>query len=204
MGSYRKSQVRAGVHESSQTFLAIPALQRFPRWLDDPPEQRLPRGFSHGRAREERKDGRLAENEAADEFGMLHCQRERDVRAVGGRNEMCWSGFQFLYQRSKVGYMSAQSIDILSPRWSVGRMITPAVGNDPEASCERLRLYSKHVQIPEGAVNEHDRLTLTALEVVERGLIDLDRADLGTTRFRLTSCVREARAEGDQRQSGSA
>jgi hypothetical protein len=71
--------------------------------LLDPSEQRLPRGFSHGRAREEREDGRLAENEAADEFGMVHCQRERDVRAVGVRHEMCWSGFQFLYQRSNRG-----------------------------------------------------------------------------------------------------
>ena len=79
-------------------------------------------------------------------------------------------------------------------------MITPAVGNDPEASCEGLRLCSKNVQIPKGAVNEHDRLTLAALEVVERCLIDLDRSDLGTTRFRLTSCVREARAQREQRQ----
>ena len=87
---------------------------------------------------------------------------------------MCWSGFQFLYQRSKVGHMSAQRIDILSPRWSVGRVITPAVGNDPEASCEGLRLCSKNVQIPKGAVNEHDRLTLAAFKVMERGFVDLD------------------------------
>ena len=190
---------RARPGEQSQTFLAIAALQRFPR-IDDPSEQRLPRGFSHGRAREEREDGRLAENEAADEFGMVHCQRERDVRAVGVPNEMCWSGLQFLDQRSKVGHMSAQSTDILSPRWSVGRVITPAVGDDTEASCERLRLCSKNVQIPKGAVNEHDRFTLAALEVVERCLIDLDRADIGTARCRLTSCVREARAEREQRK----
>ena len=180
-----------GVHESSQTFLAIPALQCFPRWLDDPSEHRLPRGFSHGRARQEREDGRLAENQAADELGMIHRQRERDVRAIGGRNEMCWSGFQFLYQRSKVGHMSAQSIDILSPRWSVGRVITPAVGYDPKASCEGLRLCSKNVQIPEGAVNEHDRLTLAALKVMEPCLVDLDAFDLGGTCASLSACVSE-------------
>ena len=57
----------------------------------------------------------------------------------------------------------------------------------------------KGVQISQGAMHEHDRLTLTALEVVERCLIDLDGADLGATRFRLISCVREARAEREQR-----
>jgi len=112
---------------------------------------------------------------------------------------MCWSGFQFLYERSEVGRLSAQSIDILSLRWSVGRVISPTVGDDPEASCEGLRLCSKHVQIPKGAVNEHDRLTLAAFKVMERGFVDLDRADFGTTRFRLTSCVREAGTEREQR-----
>ena len=83
-------------------------------------------------------------------------------------------------------------------------MITPAVGDDPEARRERLYLFAKRVQISKTAMNEHERLALTALEVVERRLIDLDRADLGATRFRLTPCVRVGRTESEQRQSGSA
>ena len=112
---------------------------------------------------------------------------------------MCWSGFQFLYQRSKVGHMSAQSIDILSPRWSVGRVIPPAVGNDPEASCEGLRLCSKNVQIAKGAVNEHDRLTLAAFKVMERGFVDFDRLDLGATCAVPSSCVPGGYAERKRR-----
>ena len=84
----------------------------------------------------------------------------------------------------------------------MGGKITPAIGDDPEAAYEGLRLCAKGVQIPEGAVNEHDRLTLAALEVVERCLIDLDGADLGATRFRLTSCVREGRRLSGLQRAG--
>ena len=76
---------------------------------------------------------------------------------------------------------------------------TPAVGDDPKIRGERLELLAKRTQISKAAMNEHERLSFSALEVVERCLIDLDSADLGTTRFRLTLCVREARAEREQR-----
>ena len=67
-----------------------------------------------------------------------------------------------------------------------------------------LHLSSKGVQISQATMNEDERLSLTALEVMERGLIDLDRADVGATRCRLTSCVRKRRAEREQRNQGSA
>ena len=94
-------------------------------------------------------------------------------------------------QRSQVRNVIAERIAVCLSWWSVGREETPAVGDDPEARCERLHLLLKGVQISQATMNKDERLSLTALEVVERCLIDLDRADLGTTRFRLTSCVRE-------------
>ena len=143
-------------------------------------------------AGEERQDGRLAENEAAHEFGMVHCQRERDVRAIGVPHEMRRSGFQLRDQRSQIRNVIAERIDVCLSWWSVGRGETPAVGDDPEARGERLHLSLKGVQISQATMHEDERLSLTALEVMERCLIDLDRADVGATRFRLTSCVREA------------
>ena len=49
-------------------------------------------------------------------------------------------------------------------------------------------------------MNEDERLSLTALEVMERRLIKLDTADVGATRCRLSVCVREAK--GEQRNQG--
>jgi hypothetical protein len=65
-----------------------------------------------------------------------------------------------------------------------------------------LHLFLKDVQISQGTMNKDERLSIAALEVVECCVIDLDRADVGTTRFRLTSCVREGRAEREQRNQG--
>ena len=109
----------------------------------------------------------------------------------GVPHEMRGSGFQLRDQRSQIRNVIAERIDVCLSWWSVGREETPAVGDDPEARCERLHLLLKGVQISQGTMNEDERLSLTALEVVERGLIDLDRADVGATRFRLTLCVRE-------------
>ena len=56
------------------------------------------------------------------------------------------------------------------------------------SSCQFAPVF-ENVQIPEGAVNEHDRLTLAALKVMERGLVDLDRLNLGAAWSALSSCV---------------
>ena len=48
-------------------------------------------------------------------------------------------------------------------------------------------------------MHEDERLSFTALEVVERCLIDLNGADLGATRLWLILGVREARVEREQR-----
>ena len=124
---------------------------------------------------------------------MVHCQRERDVRAIRVADEMRRSGFQLRDQRSQIRDVIAERIDICLSWWSVGRGETPAVGDDPEGRCELLHLGLKGVQISEATMNKDERLSFTALEVVERCLIDLDTADFGATRFRLTSCVREGR-----------
>jgi hypothetical protein len=155
-----------------------------------------------GRAARFIVDEMLAENEAAHEFGMVDCQRERDVRAIGAPHEMRGSGFQLRDQRSQIRNVIAERIDVCLSWWSVGREETPAVGDDPETRCERLHLLLKDVQISQGTMNKDERLSITALEVVDRCLIDLDRADFGATRFRLTSCVREGRAEREQRNQG--
>ena len=73
------------VHERSHTGLQA-ALEYLPQW------RRL-RAFSHWLGGEQRQDGWLAENEAAHQFGMVHCQRERDVRAIGAPHEMKCTGF---------------------------------------------------------------------------------------------------------------
>src|SRR6187551_3615401 len=112
---------------------------------------------------------------------MVDCQRERDVRAIGVRDEMRWSGFQLLEQRSQVGNMSALRIDILSPRRSVWRREAPAVGDDPEALCKRLHLPLKRVEIPKAAVHEHERLSFTAFKVMKRRVVDLERAGCQVT-----------------------
>ena len=129
---------------------------------------------------------------------MVYCQRERHERAIGVSHEMRRSGFQLRDQRSQIRNVIAERIDVCLSWWSVGREETPAVGDDPEARCERLHLLLK-VQISEATMNKDERLSFTALEVVERCLIDLDGADLGATRFRLILCVREARADREQR-----
>ena len=95
--------------------------------------------------------------------------------------------------------MIAERIDICLSWWGVGRGETPTVGDESEARRELLHLSLKGVQISQATMHEDERLTLAALEVVERGLIALDGADLGATGFRLSSCVGEARTEREQR-----
>ena len=156
---------------------------------------RMAHAFCHRRAGEERPNGRFAEDKATNELRMVHCQRERDVRAIRARHEMRGRRFQLGDQRSQICNVGAERIAVCLSWRSVGREETPAVDDDPEARRERLYLLAKRLEVTECAMNENERLALAAFVVVERCLIEVDRSDLGATRFRLTSCVREARAD---------
>ena len=50
-------------------------------------------------------------------------------------------------------------------------MITPAVGDDAVAAREGFHLRAKNMQVSKSAMNKHERFSLTAFEVVERGLL---------------------------------
>jgi hypothetical protein len=90
---------------------------------------------------------------------------------------MGWRRFQLLHERPEIRNVNAHRIEICRSRWSVGRGETPAVGDDPEARCERLYLGFKGVQIPQPAMNEDERLPATALQIVERRIVErLDAA----------------------------
>jgi len=102
---------------------------------------------------------------------MVHCQRERDVRAIGVTHEMRRSGFQLRHQRSQIRNVIAKRIDVGLSWWSVGRGESAAVGDDPETRRERLHLWLKGVQISQATMNEDERFSFTAFEVVERCLI---------------------------------
>ena len=129
---------------------------------------------------------------------MVHRQRERDVRAIGVADEMRRSGFQLRDQRSQIRNVIAERIDVFLSWRSVGREETPAVGDDPEARRELLHLSLKGVQISQATMNEDERLSLTAFEVMERCLIDLERGSRSHT-LSFDLLRPEGRAEREQR-----
>ena len=86
---------------------------------------------------------------------MVHCQRERDVRAIRAPHEMRGRRFQLGDQRSQICNVSAERIAVRLSWRSVGRKETPAVDDDPEARRERLYLLAKRLEITECAMNEN-------------------------------------------------
>jgi hypothetical protein len=131
---------------------------------------------------------------------MVDCQRERDVRAIRAPHEMRRTRLEIGDERAQVGDVHAEGTEVCRARWCVRREKTPTVDDHPELRCERIYLLAKRLEISKCAVNEHECLASTALEVVERRLIDVDRADVGSTPFRLTRRASLGRSERGQRK----
>ena len=102
-------------------------------------------------------------------------------------------------EHRQVGDMNVNRIGLVAgPRWTVRHVVAPTVCDDAEARCERLCLPPKGVQVSEPTMNENERFSITALEVVERCLIYFDGLDFGATCFLLSFDVPEGNAECEQ------